>query len=152
MEKRAPRPMSQVLQRVVRTLDMEERLREWSVDPVWRRAVGAMLAAQAWPVRLRGGVLLVEVRSASWMNELSMLRERVRKAVNRELGREAVRELRFRRGPAVPRVPEDAPAVAPEAAPTAAELERAEAELRSEGAGEGARLAARARAMQKRRS
>lgn len=144
MRRKSPEPVKNVLQRVVRALDVEDRLASHSVGPVWDRAVPDRLAEHTRPASLRGGVLLVEARSAVWMNEASLLREKIRAAVNRALGKEKVRELRFRLGGGFPPpkdfVPE--PVLVPEA-----ELTEACEEL---GSHDGARLASRARALQRR--
>lgn len=145
MKWKYPETIRDVLQRVVRTLDVEDRLASHSVGPVWDRAVPERLAAHTRPSSLRGGVLLIEARSAVWMNEASLLREKIRSAINAEIGRNKVRELRFRLGGGF------APLKNAETQPVhvAAELvEEARVEL---GANEGARLAARARALQKSR-
>lgn len=139
-----PESVKTVLQRVVRALDVEDRLASHSVGPVWDRAVPARLADHTRPFSLKGGVLLVEARSAVWMNEASLLREKIRQAVNRELGKDKVRELRFRLGGGFPPPAGEAPA-AVEVSREA--LEEAVVEL---GSDEGARLASRARALQRR--
>lgn len=135
--------MKNILQRVVRALDVEDRLSSYSVGPVWERAVPQRLAAHTRPSSLRGGVLLIEARSAVWMNEASLMREKIRSAINAEIGKNKVRELRFRLGGGFS-LPQDAtplPVYLPDTA-----VEEACAEL---GSDEGARLASRARALQK---
>ena len=145
MKKKHPESVKNVLQRVVRALDVEDRLASHSVGPVWDRAVPERLADHTRPALLRGGVLTVEARSAVWMNEASLLREKIRQAVNREIGKDKVRELRFRLGGGFP-PPRGAPD--PVVHVPEADLGDAEEEL---GGNDGARLAARARALQRRR-
>lgn len=145
MIRKHPESVKAVLQRVVRALDVEDRLASHSVGPVWDRAVPPRLAEHTRPFSLKGGVLLVEARSAVWMNEASLLREKIRAAVNRELGRDRVRELRFRLGGGFPPPAGEPPPVVEVSAQA---LEEAVAEL---GSNEGARLASRARALQRRR-
>lgn len=145
MTRKHPESVKAVLQRVVRALDVEDRLASHSVGPVWDRTVPAKLAEHTRPFSLRGGVLLVEARSAVWMNEASLLREKIRAAVNRELGRDKVRELRFRLGGGFPPPAGEAP---PRIEVSEEALDEAMVEL---GSDEGARLASRARALQRRR-
>lgn len=145
MRRRHPETIKSVLQRVVRTLDVEDRLASHSVGPVWDRVVPERLAAHTRPSSLRGGVLLIEARSAVWMNEASLLREKIRAAINAEIGRDKVRQVRFQLGGGFPPSPATgfrSPEIPVEA------IEEAHQEL---GGNEGARLAARARALQKSR-
>lgn len=62
---------------------------------VWEDAVGAAIARRAEPVRLRGRTLLVAVSSAPWMQELTLLKPGIVKAVNARLTRPLLDDLHF---------------------------------------------------------
>lgn len=147
-------PLGDVLTRVVRGLDLEKRLEEHAVLPVWERALGAEISRHARPVLLRHGTLLVEARTATWMNELSLRREEVQEAVNRELGKNAVRNLRFRIGTGFVQAPMRVtkPAPPPPSPPTDDEIARTAAELGLETDPEIARIVARALALSRKRA
>jgi hypothetical protein len=71
---------------------------------VWPRAVGAAVAANAWPARLsRDGTLHVNTSSSAWAFELGQLESEIRE----RLREHAPRKLRFAPGP----LPEAAPGV-----------------------------------------
>ncbi len=140
--------VADVLGRVVRGLDIEKQLRSRSVEPAWRRAVGEKMALGTRPSRLKGGVLLVETRSAAWMTEASLLREGIRAAVNRELGGDFVRELRFRLGAGFPPIGSGA---GTRLSVSEDEVQR-EVERLSASSAAGARLVARARALQRKKA
>ena len=80
----------------------------------WPEAVGAPVAANAWPARVgRDGTLHVATSSAAWSFELSQLSPLLLERLRDALGAEAPTALRF----AVGRLPElAAPAEAPVAA------------------------------------
>jgi hypothetical protein len=61
----------------------------------WRTVAGDEVAAHARGFALRDRELLVFVDSAVWANELSVLSENYRVAVNERLGKELVGSLRF---------------------------------------------------------
>ncbi len=61
----------------------------------WRTSAGDEVAAHARGFALREGELLVFVDSAVWANELSVLSEHYRAAVNERLGKELVTSIRF---------------------------------------------------------
>lgn len=96
-----------------------------AVDPErWQLAVGARIARSTTPGRLVQGVLTVNVASAVWAQELSLLeRELIARLARVGL---VVRSLRFRVSPQTRRAPLAAPRArrpAPPPAPLPAELE-----------------------------
>ena len=115
---------------------------------VWPEAVGAAIAANAWPARLaRDGTLHVAARSSAWAFELTQLESVVRARLRERLGAEAPGALRF----AVGALPEAGPVPVEERARKAPKPgpadEAAAAEIAAAiGDSELRRLAARAAA------
>jgi hypothetical protein len=71
-----------------------------SVTAIWPEAVGDAVARNAWPLRLaRDGTLHVAVASATWANELSLLRDEILAALRVRLGAESPPTIRFAVGP-----------------------------------------------------
>ncbi len=89
------------------------------VDEItWRRLVGVGIAKRTRPVSLSRGVLLVQVGSSAWAQQLSMLTDTIRERLaDKGL---AVRSLRFRVGPVEPLRREPAKVVIVREAPRAA--------------------------------
>lgn len=144
MAERNIETIADVLRRVVRTLDIERELLTHAAGPVWARTVGERLALHTRATELRGGVLRVEARSASWLNEVSMLREQIRERLNTELKGILVREVRFRLGGGFS--PLDASGTVKTVEASEEEIEKAAEELEPNGP-DGARLIARAFAL-----
>ena len=91
------------LEQMLRRLGVAEAARGWRAVDVWPEVAGPRVADRARAVAFRDGVLVVEVQSAAWMNELSFLRRRFVGELNRRLGESVVREIQLRpagRGPA----------------------------------------------------
>src|SRR5436190_18050373 len=61
----------------------------------WEEAVGSQIARRAQPVRLRGRTLIVAVSSAPWMQEMQLLKPRLRDAINAQLAKPLVGDLFF---------------------------------------------------------
>jgi len=76
-------------------VDPEGRMRVYRVWDFWPEAVGEAIAARARPYRLRDGVLMVQVSSHTWMQELQFLKEEIRAKLNARLGGELLRDLHF---------------------------------------------------------
>ncbi len=64
----------------------------------WTKLVGSGIAAHSRPREIKGGRLTVIVDSSVWMNQLHLLSPDIIEKLNRGLGAETVRELRFRIG------------------------------------------------------
>lgn len=151
MPGRKVEPLADVLQRVIRSLDIEEKLLAYSVEPVWLRAVGERFSTHTRPAQLRNGVLTIECRSASWMTEVSLSREQLRAKVNTQLRAPRVHEIRLKLGGGFP--PLAGASVPLITGPSPQDLARAETDLGvSAVAGDGSKLAAHALALSRTRS
>jgi hypothetical protein len=73
----------------------------------WPDVVGPAIAGNAWPARIaKDGTLHVSVSSSVWAFELTQLEVTIRSRLEKNLGRDAPKRLRF----AVGRLPEAGPA------------------------------------------
>ena len=79
---------------------LRPRLSEYRVWKAWREVVGDKVAERAQPMRLKGGTLYVRVTSSSWMQELSLFKDRIVKGLNESLGKGVVEDIVFRIGKA----------------------------------------------------
>jgi predicted nucleic acid-binding Zn ribbon protein len=102
VKRRAPRPLAAAVDAVIGDLAPETALAR--VQGIWRAVAGDVVAAEAQPESERGGVVTVACSSAVWASELDLLRADLLERLNEALGASrdapAVRELRFRAGPA----------------------------------------------------
>jgi hypothetical protein len=105
--------LSHLLQTVLRRAEASYPDRAHRVWEVWEEAVGPELAKRSAPLSLRRGRLVVAVTTAPWMQQLSFLRETIRDSLNRALGHDLVREVRFRLATPEPAPPPRAPAPPP---------------------------------------
>jgi len=71
VRRRAPRPLSVVLDRVVRTSAPPTLLA--GVQAAWPEVAGRVVAASAAPVSEREGIVTVACESAVWAGELELL-------------------------------------------------------------------------------
>lgn len=77
---------------------LAEEFREQEPLFLWEDAVGERIARLASPLRVREGIVFVEVKSHVLAQELSLLKEEYIRKLNRLLGEERVRDIRFRVG------------------------------------------------------
>lgn len=79
-------------------LNLDTKMRGYAVWGVWDQAVGETVAQQAQPTFVRGGTLFVKCSSSAWMQQLQFMKGTICKELNRLVGREAVKDIRFQMG------------------------------------------------------
>jgi hypothetical protein len=79
-------------------LNLDTKMRGYAVWGVWDQAVGETVAQQAQPTFVRGGILFVKCSSSTWMQQLQFMKGTICKELNRLLGKEVVKEIRFQMG------------------------------------------------------
>lgn len=65
---------------------------------LWDEVVGSVVAENAQPEAFKGTLLLVRVASSPWAQQLQFMKKDIIDKVNRALGKELVREIRFKVG------------------------------------------------------
>ena len=88
-------PVSGALSRLVGRLGLEQDLLGWRAVKEWPELVGARVARHTRAVGFREGALHVEVEGSAWMHELGFLKRELVRKINRHLGSECVRDVRF---------------------------------------------------------
>ncbi len=79
-------------------MNLDTRMRGYAVWGVWDKVVGETVAQQAQPAFVRRGILFVKCSSSAWMQELHFMKGTIREELNRLLGKEVIKEIRFQMG------------------------------------------------------
>jgi hypothetical protein len=85
--------MADVLAGVVSRLGVERNLDDYRLWVAWDDVVGPAVARNAQPSKLDAHRLVVAVKNATWMQELSLLRHDLCRKLNVWMGREVVSEI-----------------------------------------------------------
>lgn len=97
--RRAERPVSEVLPKVLSRVRIEQRQSESQIVEVWRRTMDPVLTAHAQPVSLAKGTLFIAVDSSAWLSEIVRYRQKeILEKMQLAVGREVIRKLSFRIG------------------------------------------------------
>lgn len=67
----------------------------WKLWMKWPEVVGETIAKSCEPVGYSRGCLYLWVRNSSWMQQMVFMREDIREIINRKMGADFVRVLRF---------------------------------------------------------
>jgi len=114
----------------LRKLNLDTKMQGYAVWRVWAKAVGDTIAQQAQPAFVRGGILFVKCSSSAWMQQLQFMKGTICEALNRLLGKEVVKEIRFQIGKIAPLAQAKPSAEDQEVALDDAELKRIDEALR----------------------
>jgi len=66
---------------------------------VWNDAVGKMIAENARPSAFKGKLMIVNVSSSAWIQNLQFEKDEIIKKVNAGLGKRQVQDIQFKVGP-----------------------------------------------------
>lgn len=80
--KARPEKIGGLIETMFARLGIAEKVERASVVAEWEDLVGSHIARVARPVRVQGDTLFVEVESASWRMELSMMRPQLMRKLN----------------------------------------------------------------------
>ncbi len=84
-------PLGRLLQRI----DPDHRLDVYRVWTFWEEEVGETIAARAKPGGFHAGILSVQVKGHTWMQELQFLKDTLRERLNARLGVPLIRDIYF---------------------------------------------------------
>lgn len=95
----SPAPLGTVLQQAVKASRLDVDLDACRIWKQWNHVVGPTIAKNTRPEAVRGKLLLVNVTSAPWMQQLQFLKPELIEKLNEALGKELVGDIRFKIGP-----------------------------------------------------
>jgi len=98
MARKDPPPierLSDVLEISLKRLDLNARLDDYGVWTIWNQTVGAAIARNAQPEKIRNGTLMVKVSSPVWMQQLQFMKEMIAAKLNEQLKSTAVKNIFF---------------------------------------------------------
>lgn len=96
--KSRPEPLAKLLEEVLATTGLGERLRERRVIAAWPEIVGDEIAEHVRAVDIADGELLVSAAHGAWRQEITLLAPQIIDRFNTLFGEDTVRELRWHRG------------------------------------------------------
>lgn len=95
MQRIEPQSIGDLLRQAIEENRAAFRYDEISAINAWPKVIGAAIAAKTLKPAIRAGVMTIRVPAAPLRHELNMLRSRLAAAINAEVGRDVVKELKF---------------------------------------------------------
>jgi predicted nucleic acid-binding Zn ribbon protein len=88
-----------ILQNVMRTCRNDSDLDMTRIWDMWDSAIGKEISQNAQPAAFKGQLLMVHVTSSTWAQQLQFLKKDIIDKVNHSLGKELIKDIRFKIGP-----------------------------------------------------
>lgn len=83
------------IQQLVDGLGIRNKIAEYEAVLRWESIVGGPIAKATTAVRIVKGVLVVKVRNSTWRNELVLRKQDIIRSLNKDLGEDVVKDIRF---------------------------------------------------------
>ena len=84
-----------IVDELIARRNWRERLEGAHIHKVWPRVAGEAVAEHVQPVRLHGGVLVLQADSGTWATQVRYLQQRLIERANEELGEPLVQHIRI---------------------------------------------------------
>ncbi len=87
-----------LVERLLKGFGLDERLQQYRALIIWEEVVGPQIAARTRPIRIREGILEVNVDQPTWMQQLQLMKPKILAQLNAELGKATIKDLFLKRG------------------------------------------------------
>ena len=95
----SPKPIQEILEQTLKSLQIEQPAKKYSVLSFWEEIVGAKIAQKAEPTRFSGDTLVVSVVSHPWMTELALMKPFILQKINEKIKDSPFKNIRFELAP-----------------------------------------------------
>ena len=96
MAKHNDQPIKDVLQEMVDTLKLKNKLHETKIRKFWEEVMGTTINQYTKDIKLVRKKVFITLDSASLRQELSFSRDKLKKVLNEDLGEEYIQEVIIR--------------------------------------------------------
>lgn len=96
MKKTEPESIGDVLRMTLQEVNLTDTLYEGRAADLWPRLMGSSIARRTSRPWVSLGLMIIYVDSASLRQELHMNRSRIIRMINDQLGREVIKEIKFK--------------------------------------------------------
>ena len=87
--------LKKAIKTAINKAGIENALKQESAVFLWKEVVGRKVSKAAKAEKVDRGTLIVKTDSAVWRQELQMQKEQLIEKINKKIGSEAIKEIRF---------------------------------------------------------
>lgn len=89
------KPISEILEKLFRSLGVENRIEENLAFAYWDSVVGKEIAVHTEPEKIVKGTVIVRVDNDVWRNELTFYKHEIIQKLNEKIGKRIIQEIKF---------------------------------------------------------
>ncbi|OIO33882.1 MAG: hypothetical protein AUJ70_02345 [Candidatus Omnitrophica bacterium CG1_02_40_15] len=93
-----PVEIRNIINQVIKKLDTKTHGQQGEVIQAWQNAIEPKAIAHTKPVAIKKNILTIEVDSSTWLYMLSLKKKNTLARVQKDLGKEKIKDIRFRMG------------------------------------------------------
>ena len=94
-----PAPLGTILQEAIAASKIDVDLSAYKLWQQWQDVVGPVIGENTRPEAIKGKLLLVNVSSSPWIQQLQFLKSELIEKLNQAMGIELIGDIRFKIGP-----------------------------------------------------
>lgn len=87
--------LKKAIESAINKAGIEKALKQESAVFLWQEVVGRTVSKAAKAEKVDRGILIVKTDSSVWRQELQMQKEQLIEKINKKIGSEAIKEIRF---------------------------------------------------------
>ncbi len=95
MRSDAAKPVGAAIGELIASLGIKQKLQEYDAVINWPSAVGEQIAKVTSAARISKGILIVNVKTGTWRNELVLRKKEIIEKLNKEIGLNVVKDIKF---------------------------------------------------------
>ena len=93
--KRGPKPLSKSLSILLKSLGIENKIKQNEIIVRWPEIVGEKLSKVTTADKIENGILFVRVANSAWRNELIYMKTEIINRIYSSLNTDIIRDIRF---------------------------------------------------------
>lgn len=95
MPLKSPKTLAHSLQDLLKNLGITKTIQNYDVITRWPEFVGERVAEISEAVKVERHVLYVRVQTSMWRNELVFMKGKILAKIDREIGSDVIKDIRF---------------------------------------------------------
>jgi len=90
-----PRKLNDLISEVLKGVEKRKGIGEDEIFRFLKDCVGKIIEKEIMPVRIDRKTIILSISSPVWMNEVSFLKEKIIKCINKKAGKTIIQDIRF---------------------------------------------------------
>ena len=91
-----PQRLNNLISDVLKNVENRKGIGEDKIFHFLKMCVGKIIEKEITPVRIDRKIIILNVSSPAWMNELSFLKEKIVRCINRKAGKKIIKDIKFK--------------------------------------------------------